>query len=251
MKPIYTTIPVELCQYALMNRKTNHLLIYVYLKHISSGHISYNSSLYKVWSVDLEITEKTIRSCVKWLIKKKWITVNNKNKSLRIIGYKQLCRKLKFKSQSAVRYEPEDFLKFTNFCCASVVIYYLQKKRFIDRKRWSGSKMEDSSMSHYFCPKSYFTLPISCLAKCLGVSISTANNYKKRAEKAGFITVKKNQPYFYDQKGNKLTNRYLMIFKYLSAEENIGRLRQGKKYLKKVESDFIKPEFSTMRKHFK
>ncbi|SDF29352.1 hypothetical protein [Epilithonimonas hungarica] len=251
MKLIYTTIPVEVCQYALVNRKVNHLLIYVYLKHISSGHIKYDSSLYGAWAVDLGLNGKTVRSCVKWLIKKKWITVNNKIQSLRIIGYKQLCKKLKFKSQSAVRYEPEDFLNFKDFCCASVVIYYLLKKRFVDRKRWSGSKMGDSSTSHYSYPKGYYTLPVSYLAKCLGVSFSTANNYKKRAEKASLITVKKNQPYFYDEKGNKLTNRHLMIYRYQYPEENIGRLRKGKKYLKKVEADFIKPEFSTMRKHFK
>ena len=53
MKPICTTIPVMLIKYALVNRKVNHLMLFVYFKHIASGHIKYNNENIKAWSLIL------------------------------------------------------------------------------------------------------------------------------------------------------------------------------------------------------
>lgn len=250
MKPVYTTLPVELCRYALINRKSNHLLVFIYLKHITNGHISNDTSLYQEWAIDLRLNKRTISNCINWLIKNKWITVNGKKQSLKIIGYAKLFKKLKFQSLSAVRYEPDNFLDFTDFCCAAVIIYYIQKKRFIDKKRRSGSKMEDSNMNRNSYPKGYSELPVSYLAKCLGVSNSTANNYKKRAEKAGFITIKRQFYTLINNNGEKITRNNYYVYQYQN-KEIAGRYRQGRKYLKIVAPDLILIGFSTMRKHFK
>ena len=94
MKATYTSIPVDLCQYALINNRVNHLKLFLYLKTTSSGHISMkNYNLYSAWASDLELSERTIRNLFKWLIKNKWLTVNSKRVSYRIISYKQLNRK--------------------------------------------------------------------------------------------------------------------------------------------------------------
>ncbi|MBC5835057.1 hypothetical protein G6N05_11970 [Flavobacterium sp. F372] len=250
MKPIYTTIPVKLCEYSLVNRITTHLMTFAYLKHISSGHVRFDTSLYKVWASDMDVSERTVRNSVNWLIKNKWITVNSKKKSLRIISYLQLCKKLNLCRKLATIFEPEDFSKFQNFCCAVVFTYYLKKKEWSDKKRRSVSIMEDTSMNRNFYLKDFKTLPIRYLAKCLGVSISTANNYKKNGIQANLLTVKRQVITMTDKEGVKLSKDLISTFKY--EDKNItGRLRTGKKYLKRVESDLIKTEIIFKRKVYK
>ena len=114
MKPIYTTIPIELCLFALKNRKVNEVKLHIYLKHISSGHIKMNYNMYNVWAVDLELNPRTIRNCFEWLIKNEWITVNSKTNSYRLIGYGQISRKLGFRTRKAIIFE-YDFNTFDNF----------------------------------------------------------------------------------------------------------------------------------------
>jgi hypothetical protein len=250
MKPIYTSIPVELCKYALINRKTNHLMLFVYLKHISSGHLRFDTSLYKVWATDLNISERTVRNCITWLIKNKWITVNNKRKSLRIIQYSQLCRKLDLSRKLSCIYEPEDFSKFINFCCAVVITYYLNSKYWMDRKRRSVFKMGNTSTNRNSYSYSFKTMPIRYLAKCLDVSNATANNYKKMAIEANFLTIKSQVNIITDDNGVKLSKELITVFKH--EEKSItGRLRLGKKYLKFVEADLIKSDIILKRKVYK
>ena len=250
MKPIYTTIPVELCKYALLNRKTNHLMLYVYFKHIASGHLRFDTSLYKVWATDLNLSEKTIRTCVDWLIKNKWIAVNGKLKSLRIISYSQLCSNLDLCRKLSAIYEPEDFSKFINFCCAVVFTYYLNLKNWADKKRRSVFIMGNTSTNRNFYPKDFKTLPIRYFAKCLNVSIATANNYKKMAMNINLLTVKSQVLNYTSEDGTKLPKELICIFQH--EDKNItGRLRVGKKYLKRVEADLIKSDLKLKRKVYK
>ena len=136
MKPLYTTIPVQLCEYVLLKGKVNHFALYLYLKHNSNGYIDFDSSQYKYWAVDLNKSERWVRDAVKWLIKNKWITVNSKRNVLNLISYKKLCRKLRIHTTSGAIYEQEDFSDLRGFLCDVVIIYNLRKKRWMERKGW-------------------------------------------------------------------------------------------------------------------
>lgn len=249
MKPIYHTIPVGLCAYALMSRKINHLKLYVYFKHIASGHLRYDTSLCKHWASDLDMNERTVRNCMKWMIKKKWITVNSKKESIRIIGFQQLKLKLKIKSDAAVVFEQEDFSEFFSFCCAAVITYYIRLKSFKSRAKQSGSKMVGSRKNCSSAQKGFYTLPVLYLAKCLKVSKSTANNYKIKAVNSKFIEVKRQVTTIKDEEGNKISKNEILTFQ--SNSENVGIFRLGRKYLKKVEADLIKSELKLKRKRSK
>jgi hypothetical protein len=239
MKSVYTTIPAVLCEYAVVNRKISHLKLYVYLKHISSGHIRFESRLYAVWATDLQVSTRTVTNGIEWLKKNKWITVNNKSCSLRIIGYGQLCRKLKLNNSKAVKYDEDDFSKFRGFCCGAIITYYMRRKIFSDRKsKWPGPQMDGSSTSHSRGPKGYYNLPVRYLSKCLGVSAATANKYKLAAIEAGYIIIKRNIKALCDNSGKKITKENFVCFAAYDSSL-CGRLRQGKKYLKAIQADFI------------
>lgn len=247
MKRLHTTIPVQLCEYVLLNGKSNHFALYLYLKHNSDGYIGFDSSQYKHWAVDLNKSERWIRSAMKWLIKNKWITVNSNRKVLNIISYKNLCRKLKIYATSGAIYEQEDFSDLKGFLCAVVIIYHLRKKRWMEKKGWSVFKMGYAKTNHLIFPKGFHSMPISYIAKCLEVSQSTANNFKKAAEKSGYIDVKRQITTLTDDKGEKISKDLLYLIRKTNPQFG-KRLRVGKKYLKLVESDLIKPEVKLKRK---
>lgn len=251
MKPIYSTIPVLLCKYALINRMPNHLKLFVYLKYISGGHIRYNNCLIRSWATDLDLNEKTVRKLVKDLIKQEWITVNTNRGSLRAISYNQLCLKLKVNPKSAAVYEPDDFKNFKSFCCAVVITYYLKVKYWNEKLRLSESKKVDSSMSNHSSHlKGYKTLPVRYFSKCLGVSDTTANNFKKLAKEGGYIEVKRQVINMTKKDGKKIEKSMLGVI-VKSDLDLAPRIRIGKKYIKKVDADLIKSFVKIKRKRNK
>ena len=93
MEKAYTTIPIGVIERAIVGRKLNHLKIYIYLKCISSGHLHINLESKKVWAKEIGITTKTLENCLQWLLKNRWLSLNSKRSSLRVVSYKQLKRK--------------------------------------------------------------------------------------------------------------------------------------------------------------
>lgn len=240
-----------LCSYALVNRKVNHLKLYIYFKQIASGHVKYSNDNIKAWANDINLSERWVRDALRWMIQNGWITVNTKRNSYRVVSYEQLCRKLDINSKSAAIYEQDDFSKFKEFCCAVVITYCLKYKVFSDKKNNQPvSSLTDPSMSWYFFSKGYYTLPINYLAKFLGVSSSTANNFKKCAISYNFINVKKHFRPLFGNDGLKLGIEHLHGFK--KAFPSIaGRVRSNGSFLSIVDADFIKSEIYTKRKRYK
>jgi len=250
MKPIYTTIPVGLCEYALKNRKVNHLKLYVYLKHISDGYVPYDPSVFKLWATDIGCSKRWIYEGLNWLIKNKWITVNGKRNSLHIVSYETICKRLDVFHKVAALYEPDDFTSLDAFCAASVIVFYMRRKAWMDRKRRPVSKMGDTNTNRKSYPKGFNTLPVRYLAKCLAVSDATANNYKQKAIKESLIEVNRQIITQTDDRGEKLSKDKILVYRHIHAPNN-GRLRTGTKYLKMVEADLIKSHLILKCKRYK
>ncbi|NDW11072.1 hypothetical protein [Dysgonomonas sp. 520] len=237
-----TNIPVSLCEYALVNRKVNQLKLYIYLKLNSEGYVAYRSDnkVYKEWAKAIGIGEKTIKSSLYWLIKKKWVTVNGKKGLLKIIGYEALISKLNLSLRTGVLWEfsrREDYIYLKAFCCGVVITYYLRKKRYFDRQ--SGRINGGLSMN---CNKikGYYPMPNSYIAECLKVSLATACRYKQEAEKGGYIKTKSNYSFLMTSKGERIKlDCYSIIQGVISDEEIPNRLRKGREFLKIVEADSV------------
>lgn len=269
----YTNIPVSLCEFALVNRKINQLKLYIHLKLNSDGFVVYNEKSYKEWSKEIGISSKTIKTSLDWLIKNKWITVNGKRNALHIISYKKLGQKLGLNFKSGILFEPTslaDYEYFKAFCCATVICYYLNKKRYFDRHRQSVIR-KGVATTNYTRKSGFYSMPNGYLAKCLGVSLATAFRFKKEAEDAGFIETKAGFSYLLSDedrrdsgiekkskyKSKKFENKEKIFKKedYKIAKQILvevykepNRIRRGKKYLKWVESDLIHCVLKTKKK---
>ncbi|MBV7440472.1 hypothetical protein KRX57_03495 [Weeksellaceae bacterium TAE3-ERU29] len=241
-KNFYTSLPVGICIYALANKKVNQTKLYIYLKSIASGHIKYTKTYYdysKQWAKDLNCHPKTIKSGIDWLIRNKWITINNKSKSLRIVSYKQICNKYDVPYKSASIYESEYFDNFKAFCVSVAIVYFRNRKKWNDKRSAYNKRKTNASKSRYAFPKNFYPLPVLYLAKCLGVSKTTAHKYKLLAIEHGYIERKKQINTIYYGK-EKLRKEELIAYASVLEEETSRRLRKGEIYLKIVDSDLIK-----------
>ncbi|MFV0541364.1 MAG: hypothetical protein ACK5MZ_09035 [Aestuariibaculum sp.] len=244
----YTTLPVGICIYALRNRKVNQVKLYIYLKSIASGHIKYDSTIYdysKQWAKDLNCHPKTIKSRIDWLIKKNWITINSKSKSIRIVSYKQICAKNNIDTKRAAIFEPNHYNNFKAFCIGVAMMHFRNRKKWNDRRSVSNKTNSDTSKNRNASPKGFYPMPNLYLAKCLGVSKTTAYKFKKEAIKYGYIIRKKQKSFIYTG-DNKLRKDAMEMYAFSlcldDMEDKARRLRKGKKYLKIIESDLVKTD---------
>lgn len=210
MKGAYTTIPIGLIKVAVVNRKLNHLKIYVFLKCISSGHLSVKANSYKIWAKEIGISEKTLKTCLDWMLKNRWLSFNSKIQSLRVVSYRQLKQKYKKYFHTAIKFDRSNFIDFRGFCAAALIGFYRNSKRFLDKKnKVSGTNNGVPRKNTYALPKNYYDFPVRFFAKCLGVSVTTAENLKKEAQKFGFISIIKNCFYLEDSDGNKVSTEFM------------------------------------------
>lgn len=212
MERAYTTIPIGLIQFAITKRKLNHLKIYIFLKCISSGQLSVKDDSYKVWAKEIGINVKTFKSCLDWMLRNRWLSFNSKRQSLRVVSYVQLKRQYRLNSQTALKFDRDDFKDFRGLCAAALIGFYRNSKKFTDRKNKVSGVINGIPRMNTSYPKNYYDLPVRYFAECLGVSVTTAENLKKEAQKFGFITVRKNWFYLEDVKGNKISTEALKYF---------------------------------------
>lgn len=246
MRNLYTNVPVELCKYGIVNRKINHVKLYLYLKLTSDGFIKFTNSIYeftKDWSKELKTSSKSIKNHLAWLIENKWVTINSKTNGLRIISYHNLSSKLKLNFKSGVIYESEDFSDFEPFCYGTIVIKCRNLLRFINKQ--SAPKEEHANTNCYLYPKGFYPLACSYLAKYIQVSKTKAHKIITVANKSGCIEVKKSYTFLRDENGSKIPNSHFYALRKSLAIDDIQmyrRVRRGKKFLKIVSSNIIKPQ---------
>lgn len=245
----YTTIPVFLMEYALVNQKISEVKLYIYLKLNCDGHINYSSSQISVWAKEVGVNPKTIKSSLQWLCKNKWITFNSKRGAVSIVSYKRIAIKLNQNIKTGVVFEPRDIKDYKYFkalCCAAVIVDYMKKCLYFKKRsaRLKGVANTNRRMRG-FCP-----FANSYLASCLGVSIATAYRYKREAEQAGFISTLPNDEVLTDNYGKVIHPSNYMTFKIGFSQEgiNLGMLRKEKNCIKKIMPDWVRNEAICLRR---
>jgi len=184
----YANIPVELCTYALKEHIVPQVRLYVYLKTIRDGNIKLHPDIVKRACKDLgNITPKTFKTHLNWLIANQWIVVNTKTNVHNIIGYDRLLVLLNFRSAWGALYEPLDFKNFKAFLVSVVVTNYMKKKRRMDKrgersKGRSGNKRIPSSFS--------YNLPVTYFAQILNISKTSSCKLLQLANNSPWLEIK-------------------------------------------------------------
>lgn len=184
----YLNIPVAFCVYILRTQKVKQFRLFIYLKTICSGHFKLSNELIEKTCKELGYKSvKTFHAHFKFLVQKKWITVNSKSGNYRLIGFKQVANRLKVPTSKGVIYYTEYCLCFTGFIAAAVVTYYMKYRSHKERR---SALLKRSARK---CrPSASFSLPHTYLSKILKIPKITAQRYRQCAIDEGFIVVTKN-----------------------------------------------------------
>jgi len=190
----YINIPIELIKYAIMNKIINQLKVLICLKDLTSGQFILNQNSIKQFSDRIDVNSKTLRKHIKWLLDKKWIVLNRKSGSHRVISFKQISSKLKHSSKSGALFYTTDYKKFRGFVYAAFITYCMKYlKRYNNKKNWDLAKPErKKERSNSSLAPNFYYLPHLYLAKVLETSKANAAKYRNTAIRDGFITAKKN-----------------------------------------------------------
>jgi hypothetical protein len=238
----YISIPIELCKYALTNHKVNQVKLFVYLKTICCGHFKLTDELIIKTCTDLGYkSKKTFYANISWLIRNKWITINSKSCSYRLVGLVQLSFKLGFHSVKGALFDPPIFSEFKPFLAAAVITYLMAYKSRIERL--SEQKLGSSSKSSR--SPAFYTLPHAYLAGALDVPRSVAANYRYLAVKAKYIAVE----HQFEKLNIPLSEKHLYK-KYNTTRPETIRVRNKELY-RQLPDRLISCIFLRTRQNFK
>lgn len=183
-------IPIELCFDALSKRRVRSLQVYVYLKLKCSGKIKIDQQLLKIIANDLGLKSiKTIKTIVADLIDAQWISKSNKSGYYFVKSFERIRKLHNFRRRAGAEFSINDIKNFKAFLIAAIIsnLIYAQKRRLEAVERSKGGSKTSAFKLSFFYPVANVAL-----SKILGISVSTAFEWKRLAEKKGYIKIRNN-----------------------------------------------------------
>ena len=227
----YSLIPLEIGVYCLKNKLISPFQVYLLLKSKSDGKIKIDNKILKSLASDLKVDcIRTITNNLKILISLNFIGFDKKSRVYFIRSFDVVSSYLKLKKISRSEFDVRQIVHLRAFLVASVIGYINYKN--IQRELRRGETKFGLSKQTQRIPLSYSPISDSLLANFLEIADSTAFEYKKLAQKAKYIIIKKNIKYLNIPKSKK--NEYIKGY-----PENAKKIRiiDGKLALR--ESDLV------------
>jgi hypothetical protein len=218
-------LPVELCQYAVTNRLSTELCIYLHMKMQSDGHIAlikpYRESLMNRTGIR---DVRTLNRKLKRLESLNWIG-HKKDTALYFIRSLDTLQKMGFFSvRRSVVLNPEN-LKNPRAYFAAAVMGSLIKQQQVMRRKLEGCVRVRPFQSRASLPNvDYTCIGLNALAKILNCSKATAIRIKEECKQEGFIFVK--------HRFRPISNNGAHYKSYLKAHPELaGRIKPHKNKL--------------------
>ena len=183
-------IPIEMCHYALYNNKVRALQIFVWLKMKSSGKIKITKQVLEDMANDLGLKSiKTIKSNIDHLQEKKWITLSKRSGYFFISGFERIRKMEGFAKRTGAEFDIKDIRNFKGFLIGSEVSNLIGIQR---RRLWVTERQKGGSMTVTHIPPTFYPVANMVIAKIFNISLSTAWEWKKLAQKQRFIRIRRN-----------------------------------------------------------
>ncbi len=184
----YYLIPIELCEFCLVNKISKPFQLYMLLKLRCSGKKRISKSEINEMATELGYrSERSIRNNLKELQKYNFVGHNPKSGYFFIRSFDKIrVMHGLMNGRMGVFFYKEDLKSFKAFLIGAVIA----KTVYINKMREKALGLRRESPKHS-APSSYFPISHSFLANNLDIASSTAADYKNIAAKAGYITIKK------------------------------------------------------------
>jgi hypothetical protein len=183
-------IPIEICSDALKKRRVRALQVFIYLKLKCSGKIKIDQQFLKNTANELGLKSiKTIKASITDLLHRHWISISNKSGYYFVKGFDRIRKLHNFQKRNGAEFSIDDIKKFKAFLIAAIIsnLINAQKRRLKAIELSKGGSKTTAFKQSFFYP-----VANGALAKILGISISTAYEWKKLAKKQGYIKIRAN-----------------------------------------------------------
>ncbi len=215
-----------MCQSALMNKTVRELQVFIWLKMYCSGKLKITAEVLRNIMADLGISSvKTVWVGINSLLNKGWITLSRRSGYYFIRSFERIRELEGFSKRTGAEFSFRDIKNFKGFLVGAVIsqLIAVQKKKewLLVTERIKGRSLTVTSIPHL-----YYPVANDALAKILGVSKSTAYEWKQLARKQGFIKIRRK----YRKLGYLDTGNINQYKKY--GDMTAGRIcfREGKYY---------------------
>lgn len=178
----FLKVPVELCQYALSEKKVREAQIYLSALLIFSGKASVSSSTYKALAEACNTSERTVYDKLRWLLARNWMGKDDPNGWIFFRGLNRVHQIENWKYSTAAIFQQSDLQSAKAFFIGAVLSSLVL----------SGNKGNGTDRESKRSGPARYPVSISTLQQVLNVSEKTAYNYRKLAQKHGFIKMKPN-----------------------------------------------------------
>jgi hypothetical protein len=225
-KQKYMIVPADLLKYAIQKKRVSVICIFLYLKFIASGHVTWSKMLQMKIAEDLQISVKSVQRHIKVLLLLKFITYNKPRSSIRTVSFKSVVAKIHGDCQHGVRIYYKDLINFRAFAFSGFIANEIRKFRHVVRSQKPPVLEERRSprMSGRV-PSTMSVFPVRAIAKKLKLSTSRVSQLKKIAAQNGTLSIKKNF------KDINISDYEIPLYKKYMPEE-------GKK-LRKINGKFL------------
>ena len=196
----YLLIPSELCSYVINYRIVNGYKIYLWLQIYYSGKFTINVNMIQRLMKDLEFkSDKTVFKWIRVLKELDWIGYNKRSSIYFVRSFETIRKDLNFRIRSSAILYKSDLPKLKAFLIGVVISNLIRNQE--GRKRRADLKWGRSKQLYRYSPL-YFPVSLKVISKCLNVSISTAQIYKKLSESEGYIKCKNDYKILAEIPGN-------------------------------------------------
>lgn len=210
----YLLVPVDLMLFAMLKRLAPEIRLFLYFKFVASGHLTYSNSLLQMASKELGISDRTVRRHLNTLLRLKFLTYNNRSKSLRTVSFLSLAKRNGFTSQYGVIMNKKHLHDFRLFAFSTCIGHELKKfKRVVMSQRSPELIKGRSSRRSEPAQTPSLSIPVTVISRKLNISPSAASSYKNASAKLGLLSVKKNYNPL------KIPSDHIPYFKHFVPEE--------------------------------
>jgi hypothetical protein len=184
----YVDLPIDICSFAIKEKKYLPLKLFLYWKLTSSGHLraDANSMIETARSLNYK-SKGQVYVARKWLLENGWITFNGNRNSIRLRRFDQIKKQYKFTSTVAAHIEMKDLMSLNGFLAAAVITYW---GKFYTGKRGQSAPdliKKGSSRKSDRAPDSHFICPNKLIMGKLSLPLSSASQLRRSAQKAGYL----------------------------------------------------------------
>lgn len=195
-------LPVPVARWALSNKLSRILPVFLVMKDMSSGHLRLTTEKIREICSIAEVSIPTFYKIRDILVELNWVGIGRHKQLMHIRGWDFIMKVSHLQGKSSVAVEQKHFKTIRAFCFAADLGHFIKtrKKLAEEKTRCSDQRAKDPAVLNGFSEETgedshYSKLGVILLAGRYETDPSTISKWKKEAKEAGYLDYDHNYAY--------------------------------------------------------